>query len=806
MRRRLSPLLLALLLTSAVAPPSLAAWSNNPFTGNNLVSNAANSQMEPSAVSDGAGGVLIAWTDTRAGVSDIYAQHLDAAGVPLWTANGIAVCNAGGQQTSPRVVSDNNGGMLVVWLDSRTSPSTDIYCQRVLANGTMQFTANGVAMNTAAGSASELRAISDGLGGIIACWLDSRAGGIDVYAQRITNAGTPFWTANGVAICTAASTSRRNLHMATDLGAGAVIAWDESRILANAYDIYASRVLANGAVAWAVNGSIVCSSPANQTYSQLCSDGTGGAIIAFNDDRNGNSDIYAQRTNSSGAPQWGASGVPVCANTLAQDQAQVVSDGFGGALIAWSDYRSSTSDVYCQRVYPDGGAAWTLDGVGVCTATGSQEVPVIASDGQGGALLAWQDWRFNNGLDVFAQRLSSTGSTQWTTNGTSVCQAFANQGIISLVSDGAGGAIAVWQDTRSGTTSDVYAQRIERYGFLGSPEPSITSVADVKNDQGGAVKVTWSASYLDADPTYGITEYRVFRSVPGPLLANGANGAGRGTTTDSDEAVRDGKLLVTPNGAQVTTWEFVGTQAAEAFPSYSRVVATTADSVGGSNPRTYFLVEARASTSISSDRWSSAPDSGYSVDNLAPAAPAPLTGQYAAGTTQLHWNRNTEADLAGYRLYRGASVSFVPSPANFVAQLPDTGTADAAGAPYVYKLTAVDVHGNESPVATLIPSGTLGVDDAARATLSFAAPSPNPARGSATLRWSTSKAGLVKLSLYDAAGRRVAVVHDGVMEAGTHAATLALRDGAGRDLAAGLYLARLEAEGRTITRRVAVVC
>jgi len=316
------------------------------------------------------------------------------------------------------------------------------------------------------------------------------------------------------------------------------------------------------------------------------------------------------------------------------------------------------------------------------------------------------------------------------------------------------------------------------------------------------VKVSWDASYLDADPTYGIFEYRVFRSAPGSLASLAA---GRATTTDSDEAVATGALLLMPNATTATAWEYVGTQAAEALDSYSRVVATTSDSIGGSNPRTYFMVEARAGTAASSQRWYSLPDSGYSVDNLAPAAPAPLTGQYAAGTTQLHWNRNTEADLAGYRLYRGTTVSFVPGPSSFVTALADTGHADGAGSPYVYKLTAVDVHGNESPVATLVPLGTLGVSDGSAATLSFAAPLPNPARGSTTLRFSLTQRGPVKLALYDAAGRRVATVADGVMDAGMHSATLQLRDGAGRALPAGLYLARLEAEGRSITRRVASI-
>ena len=47
--------------------------------------------------------------------------------------------------------------------------------------------------------------------------------------------------------------------------------------------------------------------------------------------------------------------------------------------------------------------------------------------------------------------------------------------------------------------------------------------------------------------------------------------------------------------------------------------------------------------------WDSNPDSGYSVDDLAPAVPGPLTGEYAAGATTLSWEPNSESDLAGYR-------------------------------------------------------------------------------------------------------------------------------------------------------------
>ncbi len=268
------------------------------------------------------------------------------------------------------------------------------------------------------------------------------------------------------------------------------------------------------------------------------------------------------------------------------------------------------------------------------------------------------------------------------------------------------------------------------------------------------------------------------------------------------EAAGPALLRATPFGAQTYWWEFVAQQTAHQLTNYSLVVDTPGDSVGGSNPRTAFMIEALGT---GSQRWFSAPDSGYSVDNIAPAPPAPLAGQYAAGTTRLHWNPNVEPDLAGYRLYRGISTSFVPGPGNLVASPPDTGWADAAGAAYVYKLTAVDVHGNESPVATVTPSGTVDAPGA-NAAVDFLAPlSPNPLRGAGTLRFGLARAGRVNVALYDTQGRRVRTLLAGERPAGEHALRLDARDDAGRALAPGLYLARMDAAGFRATRRVAIV-
>jgi hypothetical protein len=256
-------------------------------------------------------------------------------------------------------------------------------------------------------------------------------------------------------------------------------------------------------------------------------------------------------------------------------------------------------------------------------------------------------------------------------------------------------------------------------------------------------------------------------------------------------------------GAQSYSWEYVASQVARGFPSYSMVVATTSDAIAGSNPMTGFLVEANAASS--SAFWNSAPDSGYSVDNLPPVAPAPFTANYAAGATHLHWGENREPDLAGYRLYRGNSAGFVPGAGNLVVAQPDTGYTNVGPAGSYYKLSAVDIHGNESAFSLVTPSGTTSAGSDVPRELALAFTSANPGHGGATLRYSLPRAGAVRLVVYDLAGREARVLASGQLEAGDYSALWDGRNETGRSLSAGIYLVCLEAEGRALVRRLALL-
>ncbi|NNF58239.1 MAG: T9SS type A sorting domain-containing protein [Rhodothermaceae bacterium] len=86
------------------------------------------------------------------------------------------------------------------------------------------------------------------------------------------------------------------------------------------------------------------------------------------------------------------------------------------------------------------------------------------------------------------------------------------------------------------------------------------------------------------------------------------------------------------------------------------------------------------------------------------------------------------------------------------------------------------------------------------ASFALHAASPNPFTSSTTLRYDIAVAGPVRLTVFDALGRRVAVLVDDEHAAGHH--TVAFE---ARGLPSGRYLVRLEAAGSVHTRQVALL-
>ncbi|MCX6153337.1 MAG: hypothetical protein NT007_04170 [Candidatus Kapabacteria bacterium] len=385
----------------------VAQWTSGGIlvcTGRGNVSN---------IISDGNGGAILSWADQ---VHFVYAQRINSSGVKQWGAFGVAVATSSISPQNIQLETDGSNGVIIAWTDIRNS-NYDIFAQRVNSTGVCQWTTDGVGIAVLPFHQANPHLIKDDFGGAIIVWDDGRSGtGMDIYAQRINSAGVCQWIANGISICNITGGGYSGYsNIVSDGSGGAFITWRDQRAgrCCPATDVYAQRVNASGVAQWTLNGILV-GQPVSRTDTWMLSDGNGGAIITWTD-----GGIKAQLLNSAGVAQWGSGGLTVSSGLGGGEFPEICTDGNGGAIITWQDSRSGNSDIYAQKINSSGLIQWIANGVTIANGAleqinsesiGSLNIPNIniVSDGSSGAVITFLN-NLSGRYDVFVQNVLSDG-------------------------------------------------------------------------------------------------------------------------------------------------------------------------------------------------------------------------------------------------------------------------------------------------------------------------------------------------------------------------------------------------------------
>jgi hypothetical protein len=160
---------------------------------------------------------------------------------------------------------------------------------------------------------------------------------LNVVAQRFDREGSLLWGTYGVRMGSTWGTFGDRAIMSDDLG-GAFVMWHDATTQYHS----AQRVGPDGATLWIPGGVDIGDRPA-QT---VCADGTGGMYLAW-----GDTSIAAARISASGAYAWER---VICGASGTQTNPRAVPDEEGGALIAWQDRRNGNYDVYVTRIDSEG--------------------------------------------------------------------------------------------------------------------------------------------------------------------------------------------------------------------------------------------------------------------------------------------------------------------------------------------------------------------------------------------------------------------------------------------------------------------
>ena len=159
-------------------------------------------------------------------------------------------------------------------------------------------------------------------------------------------------------------------------------------------------------------------------------------------------------------------------------------------------------------------------------------------------------------------------------------------------------------------------------------------------------------------------------------------------------------------------------------------------------------------------------------------------------------------------LTEGGTEGFVPDETNFIGAPTDTFFVDTEFNPSAgeyYKVSALDLHENESGYALLRPEDISGVGPSVPLVTALEQNVPNPFSPETVIRFSLAERGHVSLSIYDVEGRPVRTLVNGERAPDRYEAHWDSCDDRGRSVAPGVYFYKIEAPGYSRTMKMVLL-
>jgi hypothetical protein len=427
-------------------------------------------------------GDLLGWSVSDLGNVDsdtkddiiIGAPGYDASSADIvWGPSDVKINQKSSAQDTwfPAVAADPNGNIIVVWEDYISSSDDDILAQKFDPGGNPLWGSRDLRVNqdSTAATRDYPKIAIDSDGNSIIVWDDERNGNVDIYAQKLAPNGTALWSSSDVKVNQNSDSADQWISdIALDLDGNAIVVWSDDRAGITDTDIYAQNLSSStGSAQWGSTDKQVNqnSDTNSQTVPVVDTDSNGLAIVAWDDSRSGSAGIYAQKLNATGSALWGSSDKLVNQAGSSVDNPDLAVDDSDNTIVVWRDYRSSNWDVYAQKLNSAGTAQWGVSDkkVNQNSDSASQYEVAVDTDSSGNAIVVWEDLRVSGDSHIYAQKLDTSGSTQWGSSDKKINQNSDTEDQLTpdVVVDSNGNIYIVWQDERSDTLNpDTYAQKI----------------------------------------------------------------------------------------------------------------------------------------------------------------------------------------------------------------------------------------------------------------------------------------------------------------------------------------------------------
>lgn len=263
----------------------------------------------------------------------------------------------------------------------------------------------------------KIRATPDG--GCYVSWFDNRAGGYDVYLQRLNAAGVEQWPHNGVLVRDRGVSSTVDYELVVDGAGNALVAYNDDTVVAGTQQVVVQKVDAAGNLLWGAAGKVVSDGVASWgAPPRMCLTAGDGVAVAYT----GTNTVLLQKLDSAGSAIW-ASPVIVSEASHYMSASDVKPADAGGVIVLWvrgttTNPITSAKALYSQKFDSTGAPVWV--GTGASTGGGSPVIvfnttsiqngyfPTFLSDGAGGGVYGW--YEIGGSRNAYIQHVLASGA------------------------------------------------------------------------------------------------------------------------------------------------------------------------------------------------------------------------------------------------------------------------------------------------------------------------------------------------------------------------------------------------------------
>jgi hypothetical protein len=337
-----------------ISPAGSFVWGANGI----LLSNNADMNYAPKVTCTSAGNAVVAWSNM-----DVIIMHkISPTGTLLWGPSGITLSSAN-RLTWPQLLPVGTDDVILKYFDDAGStmyPTRHVFAQRYNTAGTPVWS-SPAAISTAGGITSWTQIfdfINDGSDGFYISWHDDRDNNqrASVFVQHVNSSGVPQYTANGVELSSASSMNHFYPKLACPPGSTDVyILWNEMNYNQDQWGIYGQKVNAAGAIQWGATGMIFIPVSTTNVYPYELRSSPTDVVLFYEERFTGmNGAIKAMRISNTGSFVWSPSTRTMC-SVVSEKGHPFVNEFQNNQWIAsWEDNRNGNADIYAQNIQLNG--------------------------------------------------------------------------------------------------------------------------------------------------------------------------------------------------------------------------------------------------------------------------------------------------------------------------------------------------------------------------------------------------------------------------------------------------------------------